>query len=710
MHLMNRLSLLLGLLLVACGARAANTEARLVLSHESAKPGDTITAGIQLKMKPGWHTYWRNSGESGEPTRIEWTLPKGVTAGDIQWPLPERVVTEGIVGFVYHDEAVLLVPLKLAPDLPAGPLALKAKVSWIECEKACVPGSDTVDATLKVGDPKASEDAALIDEWKKNIPSPKPGLDVRARWDGNSVSNSRPLLVEWPAQPSTRQAEFFPYASDAFTVKDTPADSKIADGVARVRKLVETNQAWPTELAGVLVERGEGGKLIGSYEVKFPVESKAGLASPKGAGATGTGTSKSLLGILVSAFLGGLILNLMPCVLPVLALKILSVVQQNQSSPGRVRLLGATYGVGVIASFLVLAGIIIAIKSAGGTASWGMQFQNPQFLVGVTTLVLLMALNLFGVFEVTLGSGLMGAASELASKEGLSGAFFNGVVAVVLGTSCTAPFLGGAIGYAIPKPAGVILATFAMVGAGLAFPYVALSFVPALRRFLPKPGTWMERFKVALGFPVLATGVWLVSQLTTHFGEEGPLWMGLFLVTVAIAAWIFGQFVQRGTARKGLAMVIALVVLAAGYALALEHELQWRSPPELPQSGQPATRNPDEIAWQPWSADAVTKARAEGRVVFVDFTAKWCLNCQANKKTSIEIESVRTRLKALNAVALLGDFSRKSSDIAMELQNHGRAGVPLVLVYPKDATKPPIVLPELLTPSIVLEALDQAEK
>ena len=710
MRLMNRFFLLLGLAFAACGARGANTEARLLLSHEAAKPGDTILAGVQLTMKPNWHTYWRNSGESGEPTRIDWTLPKGVTAGEIQWPLPERLVSEDLVTFIYHNEVVLLIPLTLAADLAAGPLALKAKVSWLECEKQCVPGGDTVEAAFNVGDPKPSQEAAVLDKWKQNVPQPKPGLDVRARWEGEARTNSRPLLIEWPSQTATRQADFFPYASDAFTVRSATAESKIADGFARVHKRVETNQAWPTELAGVVVERDDGGKRIVSYEVKFPVEIKSGMASTQGSNSSGAGAQKSLLAILASAFLGGLILNLMPCVLPVLALKILSVVQQNQSSPGRVRLLGATYGIGVIASFLVLAGILIGIKSAGGTASWGMQFQNPQFLVVMTTLMTLMALNLFGVFEVTLGSGVMGAASELASKEGLRGAFFNGVVAVVLGTSCTAPVLGAAIGYAIPKPAGIILATFTMVGAGLAFPYVALSFIPPLRRFLPKPGNWMERFKVALGFPVLATGVWFLSQMTTHFGDGGPLWVGLFLITLAIAAWIFGQFVQRGTARKGLAMGVAVSVLIAGYAVALEHELQWRSPPEPVQPGSTLKRNPDDIDWQPWSAEAVSKARAEGRVVFVDFTAKWCLNCQANKKTSIEIDSVRNRLKALNAVALLGDFTRKNAAIAQELQNHGRAGVPLVLVYPKDASKPPIILPELLTPSIVLDALEQAGK
>ncbi len=713
MRVMRRLVFGFLLALSVLPALGAHTQVRLVLSHESARPGEVITAGIHLKMDAGWHTYWRNGGDSGAPTSIEWTLPQGVTAGDIQWPLPEKLDSEGLFTFVYHKDVVLLVPLTVGAGVAAGEVEFKAKVSWLECEKLCVTGNGDVTARLNVGDSKASSDAKLISDWKLKIPAPKSGLAVRAGWENAAKGDSRPLLVEWTAGKQAKSADFFPYESEKFMVKAATEPLKAAGGATRLRLSVEKLASWPTEISGVLVELGDDGKPLGAHEVTVPVKAtlKAAASDPASASAPiSKPPEKSLLLVLAAAFLGGLIMNLMPCVLPVLALKVLSFVQQSQESPAHVRKLSLVYAAGVVISFLILAGIAISIRAAQGSFSWGQQFQNPQFLIVLTTLVMLVALNLFGVFEVALGSNAMSAASVAASREGAGGAFFNGVLAVVLGTSCTAPFLGLALGYALYRSPLDILLTFLMVGVGLAFPYVALSFSPALRRFLPKPGMWMERFKVALGFPVLATAVWLLSLLTTHFGNAGVLWVGLFLTTVAVAAWIFGQFVQRGTQRKGLAAGLAFLLLLAGGAFALEARLQWRSPPEPFLAGVEQKRGPDEIDWRPWSAAAVDAARAASQPAFVDFTADWCLNCQVNKKSSIDIPSVKKRLKEIKAVSLLGDFTRQNKEIAAELKRHGRAGVPLVLVYPADATKSPIVLPELLTPSIVLEALDQAVK
>src|SRR5262249_14806691 len=270
--------------------------------------------------------------------------------------------------------------------------------------------------------------------------------------------------------------------------------------------------------------------------------------------------------------------------------------------------LGLIYGVGVLASLLVLAAFVIGVQKAGRLASWGMQFQNPQFVVAITTLVTLVALNLFGVFGVTLGGSAMGADGDLAAKEGSSGAFFNGVWAVVLATPCTAPFLGLALGYAFSQPPAIIALTFATVAAGLASPYVVLSFFPQWLRFLPKPGVWMEKFKIAMGFPMLATALWLLTLASSHFGTDGILWVGLFLVTVASAAWVWGQFVQRGSKRKGLAIVVCLGLVGLGYGYALEKELHWRAPAQAGNSPGPAAtskRNTGGIDWQPWSAAAV---------------------------------------------------------------------------------------------------------
>jgi len=374
-----------------------------------------------------------------------------------------------------------------------------------------------------------------------------------------------------------------------------------------------------------------------------------------------------------------------------------------------VRKLGLVYAFGVLVSFLVLAAVIIGVKAAGHHAGWGMQFGSPVFIVCLTTLVTLVALNLFGIFEVTLGGRALDTAGELASKHGAAGAFFNGVLATVLATPCTAPFLGAALGFAFLQSAPFIVLIFLTVGIGLASPYILLSWNPAWLKFLPKPGAWMEKFKIAMGFPMLATVVWLFNVAASSYGKN-VLWLGIFLVLVAFAAWIFGEFFQRGRQRKGVALAVVLILLIGGYAFALEKELNWRTPFVETSSTGSLKESSNGIDWQRWSPEAVAKARSEGKPVLVDFTADWCLTCQVNKKTSIEISSVRKKLKDLNAVALLGDYTHFPDAITTELNRFNRAGVPLVLVYPKDASAPPIVLPEVLTPGIVLNALDRAAK
>jgi thiol:disulfide interchange protein len=324
--------------------------------------------------------------------------------------------------------------------------------------------------------------------------------------------------------------------------------------------------------------------------------------------------------------------------------------------------------------------------------------------------VTLVALNLFGVFEINLSGRVMGAAGTLASGHGAAGAFFNGVLATVLATPCTAPFLGAAVGFAVTQTAPlVILLVFLVVGLGLAAPYVVLSWQPAWLRFLPRPGPWMQRFKVAMGFPMLATAVWLLSLLPLYYGERA-WWLALFLVVVALAAWIYGELVHRARAHRTLALAAALLLLLGGYGWIIEGQLDWRSPaPSVATAGTLGERA-DGIDWKKWTPAAVAEARAAGRPVFVDFTAAWCLTCQANKRLAIDVPSVRAKLKQIHAVALLGDYTRFPDDITEELNRYGRAGVPLVLVYPKNPRERPIVLPEALTPGIVLSALERVAK
>jgi len=712
MRILRSLMPVMLLSLAALPGLAAHTEARLFLEADEARPGETVIAGIELKMDVGWHTYWKNPGASGMPTSIKWTLPAGLTAGEIQWPPPEKLPEEDLTTYIYQGETMLLVPLKLAAELKPGKLEIRAKVSWLECEVMCLPGDSDVSAVLEIGvTRKESRNSNLITAWQKRLPQSADQLSPLVQWDSPALpgSNSRAFIIQWTPPHPFAEADFFPYADDAFEIEGPTERLTLETKVVALRKkLKKLSGDWPAEISGLILQKE--GDARESFEVKQKLAPLIGTKSPASEAIrpTAGGVALSFWKAALYAFIGGLILNIMPCVLPVIALKILGFVNQARDHPARIRKLGLIYALGVLTSFLSLALLVVALQAAGKTAGWGMQFGNPQFLVGLTILMTLVALNLFGLFEIVPGSGVMDAAGNLASKEGTAGAFFNGVLATILATPCTAPFLGVALGFAFAQTSALlIIAIFLVAGAGLASPYVLLSWKPAWLKFLPKPGLWMEHFKVSMGFPMLATAVWLFSLTLVHYGAR-TWWLALFLVIVALAAWVFGTFIQRGTRNRVLAGIVAVSLLAGGFLCVVEGQLNWRHPEGGSSSGTSIKNNPGGIAWEPWSLEAIAKAQAENRPVFVDFTADWCLTCQANKKFAIEIPSVRARLKEINALPLLGDYTRLPKDITAELRKFGRAGVPLVLVYPRDPKAEPIVLPEALTPGIVLEALGKA--
>jgi thiol:disulfide interchange protein DsbD len=714
----------------ALAASAAHTQVRLILSADGVRPGATVLAGVDLKMDPGWHTYWRNSGEAGMATKIMWHLPPGVTAGDIQWPLPEKLPPAEVTTYGYNDEVMLIVPLKFAADLKPGPLDLRADISWLECSTECIPGKTNVAVTLDIGnETKAATDAALIQSWQKKVPEvdDSAAWQKLAWWEKPAAGDTRPLIVDLrflgnvAAAVAFDKADFFPDASDEFEIQGTVEKIALSSSEVKLRLSVKKFSGdWPKEISGVVVTSVPGRPPTG-IAVTFPVSDQAPAteavpgrtssenpASPPvsaaNTGETPVALAQPLWKMLLYAFIGGLILNIMPCVLPVIALKILGFVCEARSEPGRVRKLGLVYGLGVLVSFLALALVVIAVKAAGHHAGWGMQFGSPVFIVCLTTLVTLVALNLFGVFEVTLGGRALGAAGQLASKQGAPGAFFNGLLATALATPCTAPYLAPALGFAFAQSAPLILLVFSFAGFGLAAPYVVLSWHPSWLKFLPKPGAWMEKFKIAMGFPMLLTAVWLFNLAAGDYGSN-VLWLGVFLVLIAFAAWIFGEFVQRGRGRKFVALVLALLLAVGGYAFALENQLHWRAPVGVMDATGALKASAGGIDWQPWSPAAVAQARAAGHPVLVDFTADWCLTCQVNKKIAIEVPTVRKKLKELGAVALVGDYTHFPDDITTELSRYSRAGVPLVLVYPKNSEAQAIVLPQVLTAEIVLDAL-----
>jgi thiol:disulfide interchange protein/DsbC/DsbD-like thiol-disulfide interchange protein len=704
-------------LLCPTGFAAEHTQARLLLAVESARPGDVVMAAVELRMEGNWHTYWRNGGDSGAPTKIAWQLPEGITAGAIQWPVPEKDVTAGLTTYVYRHEAMLLVPLTIAEGVPAGTRELRARISWLECDEVCVPGSAEVQTSLLVGsETKPSTEADRIRTSQKKIPGTSLSLNPEAFWESGSDSDTRPLMIRWKTSPDTATADFYPYATDDFEVSGPTERVGSEAGIITLRKpVLRFGDTWPTQVRGLLVTQNSEARMT-AYEVTMPVgvsgETQAAqvpeLNKQGSMEARVGGAAKSLWKMLLLAFVGGLILNIMPCVLPVIALKVLGFVNQSRESPGRVRQLSGIYALGVVTSFLALAAVVIGVQQAGRAASWGMQFQNPQFLIGMTVLVTLVALNLFGLFEITLSGGAMGAASNLASREGAGGAFFHGVLATALATPCTAPFLGVALGFAFSQPPGIIALMFATIGLGLAMPYVVLSWNPSWLRFIPKPGVWMVKFKIAMGFPMLATAFWLLWLSSSHFGRNGILWIGIFLVLVAMAVWIWGDFVQKGSSRRSLAVACSLATLAGAYFLVLEKQLHWRAPVGVDRMAGSGQHMAGGISWETWSPEALMAARTTGRPVLVDFTADWCVTCQVNKRTSLEIPAVREKLKSMNAIALLGDYTSEDAAIAAELKRYERAGVPLVLIYPPGVDSKPYVLPEILTPDIVLGYLEKA--
>jgi len=690
---------------------AAHTRVTLLLSATAARPGDTVTAAVRLQMDPGWHTYWRNGGDSGGPTKIEWELPAGVTAGEIQWPIPEKFTTEGVTTYGYHDEAVLLVPLMLSTSLKPGSLDLKAKVSWLECERVCLPGEESVSAKLEVGDTaQSSADATLIEAAKAKLPTSGEKLDAHATWEKSVDDKTRTAILEWNSVDNSDRADFYPNANDTFEISANTENIPSQSGRAKVRLTIKKFEgAWPKGIRGLLIN--QSGERFHAFEATVPVKDATAAGVPT------TKSSQSLGLMLLYAFVGGLILNIMPCVLPVIALKILGFVSQARESPARVRALGLVYAAGVLVSFLVLAGLVVGLKAAGQVAGWGMQFSSPQFTIAFSVLVTLVALNLFGVFEVTLGGGVMGAAGELAARHGASGAFFNGVLATVLATPCTAPFLSVALGFAFSQSTSIIILIFLTVGLGLASPYLVLSWFPAWLKWLPKPGVWMERFKVAMGFPMLATALWLASLVSDKYGERA-WWLGIFLLLIGIAAWIFGEFIQRGQRGKGLATAVLIAFLGLAYFWVLDGQLQWRQPLDASKSTAGIVKNaPSEYAWQRWSSAAVKQARTEGRPVIVDFTAKWCITCNTIVKPALSRAAVLEQLKRFNVAAFLADYSDYGADIAAEMKRYDRAAVPLVLVFPAKADAPPIILPDpnpLLGPGhyagMVIDALNGAAK
>ncbi|HWE86633.1 MAG TPA: thioredoxin family protein [Terracidiphilus sp.] len=677
---------------------------QLVVPSSTLPRGAATSAGLYFKLEQGWHVYWKNAGDAGEPARIKWTLPAGVTAGPLQFPAPERLPVGPLMDFGYENE--VLFPFTLTADSSAttGSATLHAHVNWLVCREVCIPGKADLEVTRTVtagGGTSApvEPDASLFARLGNHLPQPLPADNKL----GFVPAPSGFRLTVLTGQREI-EASFFPADQN---ILDNPAPQKVtpaAKGFTLELKKDANLTQKPAELRGVL--ELSGGRAYEIAAKPGPPAAPAPITEPETAGSAASqpiapATSANsanpaapgLIRIVLFAFLGGIILNLMPCVFPVLFLKGLALVNSGSEERHNLRRHGLVYTLGILVSFWALVGALLALRSAGARLGWGFQFQSPIFLFLMAGLLFFLGLSLAGQFEI--GLTLTSAGGSLARKQGYTGSFFTGVLAVVVATPCTAPFMGAAIGYALAASAAVTFAIFTALALGLAAPYLALTLQPAWTRILPRPGVWMEILRRIVSLPIFGFVIWMAWVIAQSYGATmlAALLVGFLLL--AIAGWFLGRWPAKAWSSILAGLVIVSVVGLGVYsAQALATRINGPAASAGVQSGQ----------WQPWSASAVQQYQSQGRPVFVDFTASWCLSCQVNERVALTRPEVMKAFEDAHVALLKADWTQQDPAIAQALQSLGRSGVPAYVLY-SPGQGSPTLLPEALTPGIVLDAV-----
>jgi thiol:disulfide interchange protein len=689
----------------------SHVAASLVAADASIQAGKPVTVALRFVHDPHWHTYWVQPG-TGLPTKINWSLPPGWTAGEIQWPAPHvlRDRAKSIIGNGYEGELFLPVTLNPPADLaPGTTVTLRADANWLMCEDVCIPGSAKLSLVLPVAAEAPKPDArwgAKIRATLAALPRPDPAWLLNASHNTKTVS-----LHVSPASPgghTPKDLHFF--SEDNFTAYDQPqvvkSDGK--GGFALTLTIPPEAEKGTTKLVGVLTsENGwaADGSLRGlRVDLPFSAVTSGGDVAGAGFGAAAsamnsgsTSPAGGLPGTLALAFVGGLILNLMPCVFPVLGLKILGFVNQSGHQRSKVVTHGLVFSGGVLLSFWTLAGALAVLRTGGSQLGWGFQLQSPLFVFSLAVLLLIFAMNMSGVFEFGLGATAVGG--DLQSKSGYTGSFFTGVLATVVATPCSAPFLAPALGAALAVSTVESFAIFTAIAVGLSLPYLLLSIFPSAVKVLPRPGAWMETFKQFMAFPLYATVGYLLWVLFGQIAEDSQLTMIFALTLIALGTWVYGRWNAPGAspARARGGLIAGLAIGAAGVWLG------W--PTTAPAAGLPAVAGSSpQVVWEAWSPETVAKLRAEGRTVYVDFTARWCATCQANKKLVFRSDDVLNYFAEKKIVALRADWTNQDPRITAELAAYGRSAVPFNVIWLPERNDP-VILPELLTAKTVLEAL-----
>ena len=699
-----RVSLRLGTCLMACWLVVAIephclgqtyqgkqlVKAELLADTTAVVPGKPFTVGLLLRMAPAWHTYWKFSGDAGLPTELKWKLPAGWKVGEIQWPIPLKTIDPGdIQTYGYVDEVLLMQEITPPAKVDGSSAKLSADASWLVCEKICILGSATLQMELPVSATSQPANTDLFARDRSLLPQNWPGANLASeKWE-RAGSDLR-LKVTGAALPKYPAVDFFPLPDEG-TVVGHPAIESRKENEIVFRVPIESAPKNLSSMAGLVVfsQQPNGDDRAAWQTTIAPVVSAASQTATRG-----------IFTFLLFGFIGGIILNLMPCVLPVISLKIFGFIQQAGQSRQKILRSGIAFTIGIFAWFLALALLLIGLKSAGRDVTWGgFQFTNAYFVLALSVIVLVFALNLFGVFEISLPQSTTRGLLSTSDRKDFVGSFFQGVFATVLATPCTAPFLGTALGFAFTQSPAIILAMFVAVAAGMSAPYLLLSAQPAWLRFLPKSGPWMLHLKQFMGFLLLATLLFLLYVLGAQRGVEGTIWASCFLLVISVACWMKGAFAAptASAAKRRLVLVLMLVLVFASGIYFIGDKFQ---------STEFASADSQlRGGWQLFTPDRLQTELEQGHTVFVDFTAAWCLTCKFNEASVLESAEVRDAFQRHGVVKLKADWTNGDPLITKLLQHFGRPGVPLYVLYP-GKNEEPIVFPELLTKGILLEKLE----